>query len=103
MKEDNLTSILENYGTKFCTGFNCVFILYCVVYRWYKPLIRRVLVRMIGYTLTRNYTYIQQYSAIAHLHYLHTTGSQAVGFPVSTIRLLATALNTETTKVSHFK
>jgi hypothetical protein len=81
---------------------------YCDVFRWYTPLIRRVLVRTIGllalgYTLTPNYTYIQQYSAIAHLHHLQTTVAHAQEFPIYTSRILATALNTEPTTVSHFK
>jgi hypothetical protein len=33
-----------------------------------------------GYTFTPNYTYIQQYSVIAHLHQLPTTVAHALGF-----------------------
>jgi hypothetical protein len=56
-----------------------------------------------GYTLTRNYAYIQQYSAISHLHHLQFTIAHALGFSLSTSRLVATDLNTETTTGSHFK
>jgi hypothetical protein len=44
-----------------------------------------------------------KYSAIADLHHLQQTVAYALGFFVFTSRLLATALNTETTTVSHFK
>jgi hypothetical protein len=44
-------------------------------------------------TTTLNYS---QYSAIADLHKLHSTVAHALGFSVSTSRLLATDLNTET-------
>jgi hypothetical protein len=54
----------------------------------------------VRYTRTLNYTYIQQYSAIAQLHNLQTTVAHALGFSVSTSRLLATALNTQIIRVS---
>jgi hypothetical protein len=37
----------------------------------------------------------RQYSAIAHLHIFQFTVAHALGFPISTSRLLATDLNTE--------
>jgi hypothetical protein len=37
----------------------------------------------------------RQYSTIAHLHTFQFTVAHALGFPVSTSRLLATNLNTE--------
>jgi hypothetical protein len=43
------------------------------------------------------------YSAIADLHTFQITVAHALGFPVSTNRLLATDLSTQTTTVSHFK
>jgi hypothetical protein len=66
---------------------------------WCTPLIRRVLVRMIGCVsswvthspLITN----RQYSAFAHLHTFQFTVTHALGFSVSTSRLLATDLNTE--------
>jgi hypothetical protein len=62
----------------------------------------RDLVRMSGFisslvTHSFNYTQIyRQYSAIAHLHTFQFTVAHALGFSVSTSRLLATDLNTET-------
>jgi hypothetical protein len=43
------------------------------------------------------------YNAIDNLHHLQHTVAHALGFFIFTSRLLATALNTETTKVSHSK
>jgi hypothetical protein len=57
----------------------------------------------LGYTLTPNYTYIQQYSAIADLHHLQHTVAHTLGLPVSTGRLLATAFNTGIITVWQFK
>jgi hypothetical protein len=56
----------------------------------------------LSYTFTLNYTYIQQYSAIADLHHLQHTVAHALGFSVYISRLPATALNTEDTTVSPF-
>jgi hypothetical protein len=53
----------------------------------------------LSYTLTPNYTYIQQYSTIADIHTFQFTVAHALGFSVSTSRLLATALKTETIRV----
>jgi hypothetical protein len=50
--------------------------------------------------ITRTY---RQYSAIADLHYLQHTVAHALGFSLSTSRLLATDLDTQTTTVSHSK
>jgi hypothetical protein len=73
------------------------------------PLIRWVLVQMIGFISTWLHTNSQlhlhtayrQYSAISHLHHLQTTIARALGFSLSTSHLLSMALNTETTTVSH--
>jgi hypothetical protein len=70
------------------------------------PLIRRVLVRMIGFItswLDSHLITLKQYSAIVHLLHLQTTVAHALEFPVSTSRLLATALNIGINTVSHFK
>jgi hypothetical protein len=67
---------------------------------------RRVLVRMIGFisTLVTHSLLItlthRQYSANAHLHNLQITVAEAVGFPVSTSRLLTTDLITGIITVS---
>jgi hypothetical protein len=53
----------------------------------------------VGYTFTLSYTQYKQYSAITQLHHLQTTVAHALGFPISTSHLLATALNTETIRV----
>jgi hypothetical protein len=64
--------------------------------RWYTTLIRWVLVWMIGFvsTLVTQSLLItlkyRPYSDIADLHTLHFTVAHALGFPVSTSRLLAT-------------
>jgi hypothetical protein len=42
-----------------------------------------------------------KYSAIADLHNLHFTAAHALGFSISTSRLLATDLNTETSTSKH--
>jgi hypothetical protein len=70
---------------------------------WYTPLIRRVLVRVIGFisscvTLTH-----RQYSAIADTHTFQFTIAHALGFSLSTSRLLAMDFDTQTTTVSHSK
>jgi hypothetical protein len=73
----------------------------CDVFKWYTPLIRRVLVLMIGFisswvtpsllvTLTH-----KQYSAIAYIYTLQFTVAHALGFSLSTRRLLATDFDTE--------
>jgi hypothetical protein len=51
-----------------------------------------------GYTLSLNYS---SHSAIADLHNLQFAVGHALGFSVSTSRLLATDLNTETSTSSH--
>jgi hypothetical protein len=72
-----------------------------VMYGDYASLIRRVLIRMIGFirtwvTHSRLITLThRQYSTIAHLHTLQTTVAYALGFPVSTIRFPAADLNTD--------
>jgi hypothetical protein len=43
------------------------------------------------------------YSAIAYLHNLQFTVAYALGFSVSTIHLLATDLNTETSTSNHYE
>jgi hypothetical protein len=43
------------------------------------------------------------YSAIAYLHTFQFTVAHALGFSVSTSRLLATDLNTETSASDHYK
>jgi hypothetical protein len=45
----------------------------------------------------------KSHRAISYLYHLQITVANALGFFVFTGRLLATALNTETTKVSYFK
>jgi hypothetical protein len=50
-------------------------------------------------TISLNHIYYRQYSAIADLHTLQFTNAHALGFSVSTSRLLATDLNTN----CHFK
>jgi hypothetical protein len=73
--------------------------------RWYAWREWRVLVRMIGFistlvTISLNHIY---YSAIAGLHIFQFTVAHALGFPVFTSRLLATALNTESSTVKHYE
>jgi hypothetical protein len=68
--------------------------MYCDVYGWYTPPIRRVLVRKIGFITHR------QYNAISDINILHFTAAHALGFFVSTSRLLATDLNTGIITVS---
>jgi hypothetical protein len=69
---------------------------------WYTQQKWRVLVRLIGFistlvTLSLLITLkYRHYSAIADLHTLHSTVAHALGFSISTSRLLATALSTET-------
>jgi hypothetical protein len=60
---------------------------------------------MIGFistsvTISLNYN---QYSAIADLHTSQFTVAHALGFSVSTSRLLATDLNTETSTSNHYE
>jgi hypothetical protein len=61
---------------------------------------------MIGFistlvTISLNHTYYRQYSAIDDLHTLQFTVAHALGFSVSTSRLLATDLNTEIITSNH--
>jgi hypothetical protein len=70
------------------------------------PLIRRVLVRMIGFinalvthSLLITFKY-RQNSAIVHLHTFQFTGAGTMGFFVSTCCFPATDLNTQTITVS---
>jgi hypothetical protein len=74
---------------------------------WYMPLIRRVIVRIIGFISsslhTPDYTYIQQYSTIADIHTFQHTVAHALRFSDSTSCLLITALSTQTITVSHSK
>jgi hypothetical protein len=71
----------------------------CHVYGGYARLIRRVLVRMIGFISTLvthsllTWFKYRPYSAISHLHHLRFTVANALRFPVSTSRLLATDLS----------
>jgi hypothetical protein len=60
---------------------------------------------MIGFistsvTISLSYT---QYSAIADLHTFQSAVANALGFSVSTNRLLATDLNTETSTSNHYE
>jgi hypothetical protein len=73
---------------------------------WYTPLIRWVLVRMIGFIsswvthsllITRTH---RQYSAITQLHTLQFTIAHTLGFSLSTIHLLAIDLDTGIITVS---
>jgi hypothetical protein len=58
----------------------------------------------LGYTFTLNYAYIQVTQRSRWFTYhLQTSVAHTLGFPVSTSRLLATALNTEIITVSQFK
>jgi hypothetical protein len=74
---------------------------------WYTPLIRRVLVRMIGFisTLVTHSLLItfkyRQNNAIADLHTFQLTAARALEFSFSTSRLLATDLNRETIASNH--
>jgi hypothetical protein len=81
-----------------------LFILRCV--GWYMPLIRRVLVWMIGFistwvthSLLITSTH-RQYNAIIHLHTSEFTVALAIGFSVSTRRFPAVDLNTQSITVS---
>jgi hypothetical protein len=83
--------------------------LYCDVFGWYTPLIRRVLVRLIGFisswvthSLVITPTYMS-FSAISVLRTFQITVAHALGFSVSTSRLLAMDLDTQTITVPHFK
>jgi hypothetical protein len=75
----------------------------------YMPLVRWVLVRMIGFisslvthsllvTLTR-----RQYSAVADIHTFQFTIAHTLGFSLSSSHLLAMDFDTQTTTVSHYK
>jgi hypothetical protein len=60
---------------------------------------------MIGFistsvTISRNYN---QYSAVVDLHTFQFTVTHALGFSVSTSRLLAIDLNTETNTSNHYE
>jgi hypothetical protein len=75
---------------------------------WYMSRIRRVLVRMIEFIsswvthlLTITFTY--SHTALSLIYTIYRTFAYSLILPVSTSRLLAPALNTETTTVSHFK
>jgi hypothetical protein len=65
----------------------------------------RVLVRIIGFisTLVKTFLNYIYYSALAVLHNLEFTVVHALGFSVSTSRLLATDLNTETVTSNHYE
>jgi hypothetical protein len=72
-------------------------------------LIRRILVRMMGFIISwvihaplNTFTH-RQYSALSHLHNLQSTVAYAVGFSLSTSRLLATDLDAQTITVLHSK
>jgi hypothetical protein len=70
----------------------------------YTPLIRRVLVCMIGFILSwlRAHTLLHSnslYSVISRLYSLQSTVAHALGFSVSTSRLLATDLDAQTITV----
>jgi hypothetical protein len=54
----------------------------------------------ISVVISLNYNY---YSAISELHTFPFTVPQALGFSVSTSRLLATDLNTETITLNHYE
>jgi hypothetical protein len=56
----------------------------------------------IGTSVTISLSY-NQYSAIADLHTFQSTVAHALGFSVSTSRLLATDLNTETITSNHYE
>jgi hypothetical protein len=60
------------------------------------------MIGFIGTSVTSflNHTY---YSAITDLHNLLITVAQALGFSVSTSRLLATDLNTESNTSNHYE
>jgi hypothetical protein len=60
---------------------------------------------MIGFISTSLTIYFNynQYSAIADLHTFQFTAAHALGFSVSTSRLLATYLNTETSTSNHYE
>jgi hypothetical protein len=84
-------------------ALKCVYIVTCWLY---TSLIRRVLVRMIGFirswvthSILVTFTH-RQYSAIAHLHTLQLTVANTLWFTVSTSRLLATDFNTRIIRVS---
>jgi hypothetical protein len=53
-----------------------------------------------SFTVSLNYN---QYRAVADLHNLQFTVAHALGFSVSTSRLLATNLNTETSISNHYE
>jgi hypothetical protein len=60
---------------------------------------------MIGFistlvTMSPNYN---QYSSISDLHIFQLTVAHALGFPVSTSRLMATDLNTETSASNNYE
>jgi hypothetical protein len=75
----------------------------------YMSLVRRFLVRMVGFScslvrqsllITRKY---RQYRAITVLHTFQFTAAHALGFPVSTSRFSATDLDEQTMTVLHSK
>jgi hypothetical protein len=104
LKEDiRLTKGIYLDSVLFCYTYTSFNILSRV--GWYARLIRRVIVRMIGFyalwlqSLLITFKY-RQYSAIADLHTFQLTVAQALGFSVFTSRILATDLNTEIITVS---
>jgi hypothetical protein len=79
--------------------------LYCHVYLGYAWRGWRFPVRMIGFisilvTISLNHVY---YSAIADIHSFQFTVAHILVFSVSTSRLLATDLNTETITSNHYE
>jgi hypothetical protein len=69
---------------------------------FYTPLIRRVLVWIIGFITHSNHIYIQPHSTVVDLRTLEFTVAHALGFYLSTSRLLATDLNAETITSNHW-
>jgi hypothetical protein len=60
------------------------------------------MIGFIGTSVTVSFNY-NQYSAIADLHHLQFTVAHALGISVSTSRLLAADLNTETITSDHYE
>jgi hypothetical protein len=83
--------------------------MYIVTCRVVRVTKWRVLVRMIGFigtSVTRSLLITlkyRQYSAIADLHNLQFTVTDALGFSVFTSRLIATDPNTETSTSNHYE
>jgi hypothetical protein len=73
-------SVLRSYLNTHRILVDVIIILWRV--GWYTTLIRRILVRMIGFIsswVTHSHICIQQYSVIAHLHTFHFTVAHALG------------------------